>query len=711
MSTVAELLFEIEKRELILPEFQRGFVWSREKVKVYIASIYKNYPTGHFLIWKTYSPPKYRGDGPEADAKYNRLILDGQQRLTALYTVFRGEPPPFFEGSTLYFRLFFNVVMEDFEYWQPVKMRNDHSWIEVTPFLKQGLEKFLLSLDEKPEDERDFYKTGRQFNNLIKLSMMGAYEYDLDIVPKGGKEMETDEVVKIFNLVNSSGMTLSKADLALAHIGASWPEVRESLRSTHNKVKQSGFNLTTLKGRELEFWVRALAAVATDSILLDGSFYKTEVDKIKEAWPKVERSAEYLVNVLKSDAYVDSSAQLTTPYVLLPLVKYLGDHGHAFHSEAEKSRFLHWFYTAQMWARYSGPLETNLQQDIKAISSRKPTDELTANIVLKTGRIDVQPKDLEGKGRTSPFFNLLYAASCSYSAVDWSNGLTLYTKNLGGKYAIEIHHIFPISRLYKEGGLDSNNRAHVARANAIANLVFLTKEANLQVLANLPSDYLPAVIRKYPSALKAQFVPENPDLWKIENYGAFLEERRKLIADGINEFMGSLLESHTLIQGLIGVEDLIHQGESAKMEFKSSLRWDRDLSQVNKVLEMTVLKTIGGFMNTEGGILLIGVDDSGDIIGIEDYYVTLPKPDRDGFELHLIHLLSSAIGKEQCLNASVSFHEIDSKDICMVQVARTSKATYVREGGEYKLYIRTGNQAQPLPMKEAVDYVLAHWPG
>ena len=160
MSTVAELLFEIEKRELILPEFQRGFVWSRGKVKAYIASIYKNYPTGHFLIWKTYSPTKYRGDGIEPDTKYQRLILDGQQRLTALYAIFRGEPPPFFEGSTLYFNLFFNVVTADFGYWQPVRMRNDHSWIEVTPLLKQGLEQFLLSLDEKPEDERDFYKTG-----------------------------------------------------------------------------------------------------------------------------------------------------------------------------------------------------------------------------------------------------------------------------------------------------------------------------------------------------------------------------------------------------------------------------------------------------------------------------------------------------------------------------------------------------------------------
>jgi len=126
---------------------------------------------------------------------------------------------------------------------------------------------------------------------------------------------------------------------------------------------------------------------------------------------------------------------------------------------------------------------------------------------------------------------------------------------------------------------------------------------------------------------------------------------------------------------------------------------------------MAVLKTISSFMNTDGGVLLIGVDELGSIPGIEEDCITLPKPDRDGFELHLTNLLSSAIGKEHCLDARVSFHEIDGKDVCMVQVDRAYKATYVRDGEEYKLYIRTGNQTQPLPTKEAVDYVLGHWPG
>jgi len=708
MSTITELLSEIEKGELILPEFQRGFVWLPTKVKDYIESIYKNYPTGHFLIWKTYKPQKYRGDAKDSDAQYYRLILDGQQRLTALYTIFKGVPPPFFEGSNLYFRLYFNVLTQEFEYWQPVKMRGKPEWIEVTPFLKQGVGPFVVQAGLSEEDRALYIK---QLPYLNKLDQMRNYSYELETIPKSGEEMETDEVVRIFNLVNSSGMTLSKADLALAHICASWPEARHSLKSTHSKIKQAGFDLTSQKGRELEFWVRSLAAVATDSVLLDGSFYKSDIEAIKSAWPRVAKAAEYLVNILPTDAYVYSSSRLSTPYVLVPLIKYLSRHGYAFTSEVEKRRLLYWFYAAQMWARYSGSMESDLQRDIKALDSENATEELISNILSKVGRIKVEAKDLKGKGRGSPFFNMAYVASCSAGAIDWFNGMRLHTGHVGARYAIEIHHIFPTSRLYKEGGLDSSNRADIARANEIANLAFLTKEANLKATDNVPSIYLPRVLEKYPSALKAQFVPEDLRLWQIENYDAFLEERRRLIADGINKFMEDLLKKGIPAEaGAKGVADIIAEGENNKVEFKSSLRWDRKLSQINKALEMVAMKTIAGFLNTGGGTLLIGVDDSKQIVGIEDDYRTLQKADRDGYELHLTQLISSYIGKERCLNTSISFHELDGKDVCLVQIEPSPKPAYVKEGQESKFYIRTGNQTQPLGIKESIEYIQEHWP-
>lgn len=705
MSTIAELLTEIEKRELILPEFQRGFVWSRDKVKQYIESIYRNYPTGHFLIWKTYKPQQYRGSASDSNAFY-RLILDGQQRLTALHAVFKGTPPSFFEGSKIHFPLYFNVLTQEFEYWQPVKMRGKPEWIEVTPFLKQGVGNFFDQSGLSEEQKAFYFK---QLKYLNRLDQMRGYDYAIEIIPKSGDEIETDEVVRIFNLVNSSGMTLSKADLALAHLCVSWPDARQNLRLTHHRLSDTGFNLTTLKGRELEFWVRCLASVATDSVLLDGAFYKSDIDTIKYAWPKVVKSAEYLINLIRTDAYIYSSKQLTTPYVLLPLIKYLSTCGYSFSSEVEKAHFLYWFYAAQMWARYSSALDTELQRDIKALNAENPTNELILNIIAKVGRIKVEPKDLKGKGKTSPFFNIAYAASCKSGAVDWFNGMKLYTGHIGPKYAIEIHHIFPTSRLYREGGLDSKNRSDIARANEIANLAFLTKEANLKSSDNLPNIYLPRVLAKYPSALKAQCIPEDSRLWEIQNYDAFIEERRRLIVQAINEFMEDLLKADTKI-GAKNIADIIAEGENNKIEFKSSLRWDYKLSQVNKALEMVVMKTITGFLNTDGGMLLIGVADSKQILGIEDDCKTLHKADRDGYELHLNQLISSYIGKERCLNVGISFHDIDGRDVCMVQVEPSPKPAYLEEGQESRFYIRTGNQTQPLDTKESYDYMLEHWP-
>ncbi|GAH54722.1 unnamed protein product [marine sediment metagenome] len=184
-----------------------------------------------------------------------------------------------------------------------------------------------------------------------------------------------------------------------------------------------------------------------------------------------------------------------------------------------------------------------------------------------------------------------------------------------------------------------------------------------------------------------------------------------MIADGINKFMEDLLKKGIPAEaGVKSIADIIAEGENNKVEFKSSLRWDRKLSQVNKLLEVVVTKIITGFLNTDGGTLLIGVDDSKQIVGIEDDYRTLQKPDRDGYELHLTQLFSSYIGKERCLNTSISFHELDGKDICMVQVEPSLKPAYVKEGQESKFYIRTGNQTQPLGIKESIEYIQEHWP-
>jgi hypothetical protein len=705
MSTISQLLTEIEKGTLILPEFQRGYVWRPHQVLAYIRSLYLKYPTGHFLIWKTFKTPKVlRGDTIQHDAKSFKLLLDGQQRLTSLYTVFKGEPPPFYEGETLFFNLYFNIVNGDFGFWQPVKMKDNPIWIPVTEFLKKGINQHLTETATLPDELRNLYLTNLpRFNQLDNIR---NYPYHLDTIPQDDQEMPIKDVVEIFNLVNSKGTPLSKADLALAHICSDWPEARQEFNKARKKMKAIGFDFN------LDFFVRCVAGVAVNNILLEGSFYKTPTDDLKEAWKVTEQLLEYMLNVLRNDAYIDSSKNMTTPYVILTMVVYLAKKKTGyFESEAEKKRFLYWMYAAQMWGRYSGSTDSKLQADINVLNSDKPVDALIQNILSVSGRIKVEPKDLVQKGVYSTFYKMTYIVARSQGAVDWFTGLGLYGQNLGKPYKIESHHIFPQSLLYKSGQFNSSNQEHKRIVNEIANRAFLTKRANLKASNRYPENYLPKVLESYPQALKTQFVPENHQLWKLDQYESFLAERRNHIAEAINEFMDNLLEESKPDALDSNMRNLIENGESTTLEFKSSTRWDYKQNNVNKILEKVIVKTVSGFLNAEGGKLLIGVDDDGNILGLTRDYNSLGKKDRDGYELFLRQLISNAIGKEYSPFIYVTFHELDEEDICLVSVDPCHEPVFVRNGKDETFYVRMGNSTQQLNTSEAVNYISTHWAG
>ena len=126
------ILSQIDLGSYAMPVFQRGYVWNRDQVRKLMNSLYKGYPIGELLVWNTATDPGIsRGDGPLTPGNVN-LILDGQQRMTSLYGVIRGEPPKFFDGNSNSFTgLYFNVEDETFEFYMAAKMKNDPSWISV----------------------------------------------------------------------------------------------------------------------------------------------------------------------------------------------------------------------------------------------------------------------------------------------------------------------------------------------------------------------------------------------------------------------------------------------------------------------------------------------------------------------------------------------------------------------------------------------------
>jgi type I restriction enzyme R subunit len=157
------------------------------------------------------------------------------------------------------------------------------------------------------------------------------------------------------------------------------------------------------------------------------------------------------------------------------------------------------------------------------------------------------------------------------------------------------------------------------------------------------------------------------------------------------------------------IKDLIKEGENQNLEFKSSLRWDVKNNMENKDLENVIIKTVVGFMNSEGGQLIIGVEDDGNVLGLEDDYNSLRNGNRDKFELHLNQLFMSKIGKEYIQFVRVSFEKINGKDVCLVTIRPSNKPAYLKHGDKEEFYARTGNATNAFTLSEATEYIKTHW--
>jgi serine/threonine protein kinase len=160
----------------------------------------------------------------------------------------------------------------------------------------------------------------------------------------------------------------------------------------------------------------------------------------------------------------------------------------------------------------------------------------------------------------------------------------------------------------------------------------------------------------------------------------------------------AILEELRAIQSRTSdVEILIANEESSSVEFKASLRTDVPGGTTNKELEKVVIKSVAGFLNGQGGTLIIGVADDGTILGLEsDYSSSSNIVDRDGFERHLRGLLSKTWGKPIQAFVTVNFHEVEGRDICRVAVEPSDHPAYVKEEGRTKLFLRTGNATNEL---------------
>jgi len=557
-ASVDELVGMINRGELRLPEMQRRYVWRSTRVRDLLDSLYRGYPSGAILLWETDEavPLQEMAVSQQTNPfQSTRLLLDGQQRLTSLSAVIRGESVKV-RGRKRPIELLFNLdhpdelalVTEVNEEGEDDDLTDDETdssedelqkrfnrmtfvvatrkleqlpqWVKVTDVFKTDSDAgFLKRAGVSGFDDPNYERYSQR---LARLRGIRKYIYRMDVLER---TLSYDEVTEIFVRVNSLGAKLRSSDLALARITAKWPTSLKIFEDFQQSCTKTGFEL------DLGLLLKNLIVFATGQsrFLTVGSL---RLAALQTGWTESCSGMEFALNFLKNNVGIDSPGLLSSPFMLIT-VAYHGYKRQYDLSPQESEQLRHWVLVANAKGRYSrGSSETLLDQDLTTLRGGGNAKELVDRLRQQVGRLDIAPEELVGRNQRSALFKTMFLAFRAAGAKDWRSQVAIALDHSGSHHRLQFHHIFPKAVL-KAG--------YTAReADDIANLCFIGGKTNRQISDKPPVQYFPPLVEKAGlAAFEAQCIPTDPSFLGADAYKAFLQQRRVLVAKRLNEFLGA----------------------------------------------------------------------------------------------------------------------------------------------------------------------------
>jgi len=544
--------------DIQMPEIQRKYVWSGEQVRALIDSLYKGYPSGTILLWETDPMPRTRkaaasrGEaGPMRGPTY--LLLDGQQRLTALAAVLTGMPvrTAGSQSGEEPVEVYFNT---DHPERPPVSDTEETAgpdggwdrggaehlifqlkgkgapgggaWIPVTRLFKEGVAQIMAESGMVP-DHPDYDKRLRRLNRLHNTR--DTYLYPVQVL---GRDTLYEEVVDIFVRLNDHGTRMRRADLALAQVTAAWPGAMYAFAEASRACEERGYAL------DEEFVVRCLVSVATGRCGL-GNMGRTSVEALKGGWDGTAKGLRYAVDFLGRVARIDTASALPSAHLLVPIVCMAAKSGRRIPRPLEQEA-QRWLYAAMAWGRYTGGrADAALDEDLAAVrgGGGDPFGAMLENMRPRSGRLEFRAEDIAGRTARDPLLCTMYALARRAGARDWWTGLPLGTE-AGRGMRSQCGRIFPRSLIEPPLSKKHGRQKALRLSGDIANSVFASGRAPGSAERG-PGEYLPEVVgRRGSGALASQCVPRDPSLWRADRYEDFLAARRAAIARAVNALVG-----------------------------------------------------------------------------------------------------------------------------------------------------------------------------
>ncbi|MCO5171820.1 MAG: DUF262 domain-containing protein [Planctomycetes bacterium] len=511
---VRELLDEVARGEVVLPEFQRAYVWKPLQVVRLLDSLYRGYPAGQVLLWDTAElPATTRGLEGVAETGFQpagrpKVVLDGQQRLTSLYKALA-------PGARDPVDVRFDLRTEQFAL-RRRRMDASPYWVDVRAVLagqRHDLE-VLRAIAAAGGPSLDDPACATYLERLQGLRRLAEFRFPIEVF----RSDDLEQVTELFVRINSGGTRLRQAELVLAQLTLHLPGVVAGrFEAALERYEAQGYAL------DARLLVRALVALGTGQSRFGAldALWRRPPAELEALWERTREALDRAIEFARVRARFESAEWLPSLNGLVPLAALLDRRPEL--SRDDEVGLLRWFWLAQLRARYSAGAEAALDEDLRAVAAERPVVELLSRVLAAAPSAAVEPDELDQADWRNPVFPMTYAVACRRGARDWFTGAPLAARPRG---EVVVHPIFPRGLLEEAG--------HGARRHdEAANLVFLSERPGVQ--ATLPPDaYLPDVLASDPRRLEDQSVPLDPALWRLERYDDFLAARRALLAGAIN---------------------------------------------------------------------------------------------------------------------------------------------------------------------------------
>lgn len=745
---IHHLIQEIDMGVLGLPDLQRPFVWKRSRIRDLFDSLYKGFPTGYFLFWNTPKKVDSHSIGSDTEKRLDqKMIVDGQQRLTSLYAVMKGKPIINEENEQQTIKIAFNPMTEEFTV-ANVSSDNNPAFISnisgiwdpgigTFDFIKEYIAKVAENRELSPEEE------SRIASNIQQLDNIKNYQFSVLVL---SVDLDVDTVAEVFQRINAGGIPLNSADFILTLMSVYWVEGRHELenfardaKTPSNNSQSSPYNV--FHAPSPDQLLRVAVGLGLKRGVLQNAYQilrgRDPIEKVvseklrwarftdlKQAQSKVLDLTDWheYITCIKGAGFRSKSMITSANNFLYGYLIYLiGKHEFNVGWKELRSIMSRWFFMSALTGRYTGSPETIVESDLRRFeqTEKSPTkflellDTLISNQLTDDFWKVSLPEQLDSSGGYSPYLFAYHAslnllgATALFSKVPINNLLDPAVSST--RSPIERHHLFP------KAYLQSLGVQGIYRLNQIANYAFVEWANNVDISNDAPANYFPTLFNQLSDQEKGNttYWHALPNDWFRMDYWDFVTARRKLIANVIRDGFGVLTgdsEPYTNKMAQPSVSEILHHMETVKIEFKASARVPLNSDIPEKVVNEGVVKTVAAFMNTQGGTLGVGISDDGDVLGIQpdlDY----KNQDLDSYQNWISTLLINTIGSASTSrNVNIRFETVEGKVVCLLDVARSTSPAYAdTTKGKEVFYTRIGNTTRILTGSEMVKYIEDHF--